>query len=504
LNSSPFSLDTQFLPEDAGEDKIDLDLGKWRVFGLTPGDDVVEEFKSYLSSPPEDEEDFAWESTAVPGAPPLYGAFLCRLTGKENRKFSLRKQAVIHPTDSRRIEPPLCSGSCRFRLDSQRLPVTGEFIHSAKLYLSLNLQRFIRHQPPQDNPKRPHTPRLQRRKDKRCLHGDEQSFDGQDNWLPDTPEWRKYATKEHLPKYLELIGDQMGKELSRACEIIQKSVLQIDPEADWERIAWDREDSYSLSQVETLWEFPADNPIATVWELGTKLMHLSKTGGKVAMHEMQAKEAGHIYNSPCFSIPVAENVRLKLYAKTNKRIRFEIVHSELWNQRAALLKEAGLKPETGGRSWDDIPHMLKALRQRAAKHMNNVMEHLQTVQTPGLKPKTLLELIATVFEAIPPTIFKQTRMDRIQTMLIWLCFHKGYRGGIKKGPYSDALKILAERGIIQFDHKRKFYVLTNAYKDAAAALSSIAGDPLLALMGIDPSEFVLQPSSLSPPVRLRE
>lgn len=59
------------------------------------------------------------------------------------------------------------------------------------------------------------------------------------------PEWRKYATKEHLPKYLELIGDQMGKELSRACEIIQKSVLQIDPEADWERIAWDREDSDS-------------------------------------------------------------------------------------------------------------------------------------------------------------------------------------------------------------------------------------------------------------------
>lgn len=504
MNSSPFSLDTKFLPEDAGEDKIDLNLGAWRVLGLTPGDDIVDEFKSYLSSPPEDEEDFAWESTVVPGAPPLYGAFLCRLTGKEDRKFRLRKQAVIHPTDSRRIEPPLCSGFCRFRLDSQRLPITGDFIHSAKLYLSLNLQRFIRHQPPQDNPKRPHTPRLQRRKEKRCLHGDEQSFDGQDNWLPDTPEWRHYAAKEHMAKYLELIGDQMGKELSRACDIIEQGVLQIDREADWERIGWDREDTYSLSQVETLWEFPADNPIATVWELGTKLMHLFKTGGKVAMHEMQVKEAGLNYNSPCFSIPIAENVRLKLYAKTNRRIRFEIVHSELWNQRAALLKEAGLNPQTGGRSWNDVPHLLKALRQRAAKHMNNVMEHLQTVQTPELKPKTLLELITAVFEAIPPTIFKQTRMDRIQTMLIWLCFHKGYRGGIKKGPYSDALKTLAERGIIKFDHKRKFYVLTNAYKDAAAALSSIAGDPLLALMGIDPSEFVLQPTSLLPPVRVRE
>ena len=47
-------------------------------------------------------------------------------------------------------------------------------------------------------------------------------------------------------------------------------------------------------------------------------------------------------------------------------------------------------------------------------------------------------------------------------------------------------------------------MLTDAYKDAADALSSIAGDPLLALMGIDLSEFVLQPTSLSPPVRVRE
>ncbi len=491
-----------------------MDLGTWRVLGLTPGDEMVDEFKSYLGSPPEDDSeeaekgylnDFAWESDIVPGGKPLYGAFFRRIiSDKNSNKLVIRKQALVHPKDSRRQEPPLCGGHCLFYEDKYRLPITGDHVHLARLRLSLNLQRFIRHQPPQDNPKRPHTPRLQRRKGKRCVHGDEQSFDEQDNWLPSTPEWQKYANREHLPKYLELIGDQMGKELSRACDIIETSVLQNDPETDWKHMGWDREDSYSLSEVETLWEFPADNPITTVWEIGTKLMHLSKAEGTAAMHKMQVKEAGRFYNSPCFSIPIAENVRLKLYAKTNKRIRFEIVHSELYNQRAALLKEAGLNPEAGGRSWDDVPHLLKALRQRAAKHMNNVMEHLQTVQTPELKPKTLLELITAVFEAIPPTIFKQTRMDRIQTMLIWLCFHKGYRGGIKKGPYSDALKTLAERGIIRFDHKRKFYVLTDAYKDAADALSSIAGDPLLALMGIDLSEFVLQPTSLSPPVRVRE
>jgi len=109
-----------------------------------------------------------------------------------------------------------------------------------------------------------------------------------DNWLPDSPEWRKFAAKEHLAKYLELIGDQMGKELSRACSVIEKGVLQIDPENDWERIGWDREDEYSLSRVETLSEFPADNPITTVWELGTKLMHLSEDG----RHRCHARNGG--------------------------------------------------------------------------------------------------------------------------------------------------------------------------------------------------------------------
>ena len=134
--------------------------------------------------------------------------------------------------------------------------------------------------------------------------------------------------------------------------------------------------------------------------------------------------------------------------------------------------------------------------------MNTLMGQLRAVEMPELKPKRLIELLVEVASAVPPAISKQTRMDKIQTLLIWLCFYKGYRGGINKGPYSDALKTLAKRGVIKFDHKRKFYVLSDRYKIAGEALVSVAGDPLLALLGLEASSFSFQQGGKV--IRLRE
>lgn len=109
MNPSPFSLDTQFLPDDAGEDKIDLDLGKWRVFGLTPGDGVVDEFKSYLSSPPEDDADFAWESSAFRVArlcmELFFAAYLGKKTGSSGYGNRHSFTPLIHAALNRLFAP---------------------------------------------------------------------------------------------------------------------------------------------------------------------------------------------------------------------------------------------------------------------------------------------------------------------------------------------------------------------------------------------------------------
>lgn len=489
MNSTPFSLDTQFFPDDAQEDKIDLEIGKWSVFSIDPHEDSVHAFKGFMSSPPDGQEDMAWASEE---APALFGAFFCRpeMLGKDRNKLWIRKQAVIHPSDSRRHEPPLCGGYCLFYQKKRRLPVTGDIIHRAKLRLSLNLQRFIRHQPQQDDPRKPWAYRLLRRKDKRTSHGEEASLDGEDNWLPDTPDWKSFAAKEHFERYLKLIAEQTNSELSRACDFVTK--LNKVTEDDWYELKWEQEDHYSLSSVETLWEFRSDTPIQDVWDIGAKLMQLTKSGGTVTPKEVaDPVEAGRILNSPCFSIPIAEGVRLKVYAKTNKRIRFEIVHSDLRKRMTELLQEAGIPPKEGERPWNEVPLLLKTLREKAAKHMNQIMKQLRKEQAPTVKANSVVHLLAEVAAAAPPTIFKEKRLAMIQMLLIWLCYYKGFRGSLKKGPYSEALTTLENRGVIKYDASRRFYALSDVYKDAADTLVSATDDPLLTVFGANKNTFQL-------------
>ncbi|OYW74789.1 MAG: hypothetical protein B7Z37_16155 [Verrucomicrobia bacterium 12-59-8] len=301
---------------------------------------------------------------------------------------------------------------------------------------------------------------------------------------------------------MELIADQTGSELSRACEFVTRLNKTKPVEDDWYQAAWEQqEEHYSLSMVETLWEFPSATPIQDVWDIGAKLMSLTKSGGTVKTYEVEAgnevgvseqpKEAGRVLNSPCFSIPIAEGVRLKLYAKTNKRIRFEIVHTDLSKRRMELLQEAGIKSKEGEYSWSELPLLIKALRQKAANHMNCIMEQLQKTQAPTVKANSVVHLLAEVAAAAPPSIFMDERLSKIQMLLIWLCYYKGFRGSFKKGPYAVPLTTLENRGIIKFDPSRQFYALTDPYKDAADTLVSATGDPLLTIFGAGKDTFQL-------------
>lgn len=505
MNSAPFSIETQFLPEDAQEDKIDLEIGTWDVFDIDLHEENVLAFKQFMSSPPDGSEDKAWPTK---DAPAIFGAFFCRpgLRDIGRKKLSIRKQALIHPDNKQRQEPPLCGGHCLFYRNTAPLPVTGDIYHRAKLRLSLNLQRFIRHQPQQDNPLKPWKYRLQKRREKRSSYGNEEiSLDGEDNWIPDTAEWRKFAAREHLGNYIELVEDQFASELTRATKFVK--VLNKSDEEDWYGPGWELNPSFALQKVETFWEFPSENPILDALEIGSKLMHFTNAGGKVTNYEVKGeveenKEISRVYNSPCFSLPIAENVILKLYAKTNKRIRFEIVHTKLRKQQTALLSEAGILPKDGEQPWENIPALLRVLRKRAAEHMNDIMAHLRVEQAPNLVAKSVVELLSEIANAAPPSIFQNTRVARIQTLLIWLCYYRGYRGDIKKGVYAPALAKLKERGVLKFDKKRQFYVLTDAYKQAADALIASTGDPSLTIFG-DGIEAYQWSEASKMPVRLR-
>jgi hypothetical protein len=496
LNPTPFSLQTKFLPVHAGEDKIDLELGGWEIHGIALGVEAEHGFKKRMGGPPKGSEDFAFSSPGKPQAP--FGWFFtCPSTiGKDRNKLRIRQQALTHPTSNRRQEAPLCGGYCLFYRDKKAKDSSGKAVHSARLRLSLNMQRFTRHQANQDVPSGPATFRLQRCNKDRSTHGGEFSFDREDNWLPTSPAWRKFAKNVRIKDYLGLIEKRLEQDLKRACK------YEDDPV---EMLKHGR--PYRLFAVETLWEFPSENPIGDVLQIGASLLHITRQGGQTKINDYAPKQAGRTLNSPCFLVPLAEGVKLKLYAKTNKRIRFEVVQTNISRNQSKIFKEmesiqeqstaseidaAWAKgkvpkisplPALSGENWEELPAFLDLLRQRAAFHMNKIMGELREGKSPEVEACSVVELLAKVAAAAVSGLGKQERLSQIQTLLYFLCYQRGFRGSLKASPYARALEYLRDEGVIEYQPSRQFFTLAKRYVKAADTLVNATGEPLLSVFG---------------------
>ncbi|MFN0077811.1 MAG: hypothetical protein ACKVY0_15245 [Prosthecobacter sp.] len=502
MNSSPFSLRTTFRPEDAGEDKFDLELNGWEVLELETHRETVHAFKQRMGGPPAGSEDFAWPAN---GQPPQNGRVFCRPGLKDfTNKLWIREEGITHKATNRRHEAPLCGGFCRFSKAAKPDLETGKPLFRAKLTLSLNLQRFIRHQPQGDDPRKPWAYRLQRRRKARIFHDNEQSLDGEDNWLPNSSEWIKFGAREHLAHYLALITKEMDADLGRACKYAEAKLRRPAP-------------SCALSVVETMWEFPSDDPIGQTLEIGAKLMQLIQGKAVTKAYPYEVKETGRIHNAPSFSIPLAQGVKLRLYAKTTKRIRFEIVQSGLRKELKKLRDEAlGIsdlwQEVAAGGHWlspahcspNELPMILKALRCRAAAHMNKVMDELRKGRTKPVKACSVVNLLAHVAVAVRAGLkSKPEQFKDIKSLLYMLCYQRGFRGSRKEGPMAEALQALETAGVLKFDRSRLFYSLTPPYTKAADALVSATGEPLLSIFGLERGEFKAEKAK-TPMRRLRE
>lgn len=510
MNSSPFSLETTFHPEDAREDKIDLEIRGWEVHGLSPDFETVHGFKRRMSGPPKGSEDLAWPAN---GLPAQYGWFFTcpGMKGKDRSKLGIRQQALPHPENNRRHEAPLCGGHCLFYKDKNPHPVTGKAVHKAKLTLALNMQRFARHQARKDVPVYPFKYRLQASAEDRSAHDEEFAFDGEDNWLPSAPKWQQFEKHVRVTDCLNLIAKRVDEDLQRACDYENDGETNA---VSMERIG----KPYAVSRVETLWEFPSENPIGDTLQIGAKLMHLKRVGAATKIKRLVFKEANRVLNSPCFIVPLAEGMSLKLYAKTNQRIRFEVVQTGLRRNLSKILKEAEslvnpwdvdytknpFLPSVELYTWEDAPELLKLLRLRASSHMNQLMKELKKGRNPHVKACSVVELLAKVAAAVPAGFGSEAkRLSQIQTLLFFLCYQRGFRGSLKQGPFAKALECLRKAGVLEFERSRQFYTLTEAYVATADTLATATGDPVLSVFGMNWGAYrVLKGGKM--PVRLRE
>lgn len=476
----PFSLDAVFSPEKGREDKIVMMLGYWDVEADSVEFDV---FQDHLSGPPMDCEELAFSEDDLPE----HGWLFCRPAdrGRYRNQLKIRKQALWHPEKKKVYRSPLCAGWIQFKRIPNELRTKFPQGRRLQLHLSLNLLRFIRHQPKKPIPINendwPPSPRITARKEDRSSFKSEVSFDGEDNWLPDEKIWNSSSTpqkcREHLRQYVDKIMAVFCRNLKRASKVAGVENLK-------------RTEKYhSLKSLEVAWEFASDNPLLDAAELG-RLAVRAASRSKERHYQFKMGETGRRINSTSFSVSLAEDIELRIYAKTNKRIRFEVVQNNLWKKWSPLLREARLRriQQKGiyrssaeafeqSRSLDVMMLILEELRRKAAGELNSFMVEMRNQKQEASRSRPLIDLLGEISSAIPEGLASEEHASIMRGLLLLLCHGRKIVGGLQKtAGLAATQKRLKKRGVIAWSMKRRAYMLAPHFAGAADCLESLDGD----------------------------
>ncbi|MBX3485792.1 hypothetical protein [Phenylobacterium sp.] len=134
----------------------------------------------------------------------------------------------------------------------------------------------------------------------------------------------------------------------------------------------------NLREAETYWEFAADDPTTLVRDLERPLFEWArKPQARRFAYPVGLLTTALAHNSRQVSVQVRSGVRLRVYAKTTRRVRFEIIHDLQENSRPL-----------GRHTSNDVRDLLRwlpVLQEDAGSALNHVLDHVEclSVFPPG-------------------------------------------------------------------------------------------------------------------------
>lgn len=486
----PFTPKEKFPPNEALEDRLELFLGRWNVYS----DDAAgfSAFKNRLQGPADGEEETAFGK----GRTQSQLFIRSESTGKHRNNLKFRHRTLYEPDGTKRVLPALFDGWLSFgRTESD--PEGYEF-KSLCCMLNVNLQRFIRHQPRDDQEcnavrrLRSHKERVRERTDDRSEFNEEFSFDGNDNWIPNTPEWQAFARSHnhlHLENLFLSVMDSVESDMGRA--------LRDTPSASRMTLD-DRSEYHALRVIETGWEFASDNPIEDVVFYGERFMSFAKEVAHTRLYQMPksaTREKLRLIgkrqrrrNSPCYEIPLKGGGALRLYAKTNKRIRMEVSFKVEKDFRAKMLHSVNMKPHPSDkgkvnyRPDEELYKTLTGARQHASKLLNSFLERYRKCYGTVTRPFSAFEFMSAVATAIPSTLSEEKRRATLSMLVPPLIFHQGWFSAIPSAMKTTFIH-LKKAGVLHYDNELKVHTIGSKYRAAVHALRKLSGMSSLAVMG---------------------
>lgn len=459
---------------DALEDKIEVQLGIW---AFDAGDEEgFKKFKNHLAGPPKDEQ----KTTSLAGTAPVFGTFFCRPAGKGADYYKLKIRSYPLQTVKGKIAPPLCAGHMQFTRVSQ-----NSHHYNAHLSLFLNLARFVRHQvkademPPETRENVKTKARLRRRTNTRNDFGFEATFIKDDNWIPDETAWASFARSNadewHLKRYILGLINAVNKDVRRAAlyagfQKHQRPKLY---------------EHYLLRLVETFWEFSSDNPIEDVKLIETQAKNLRS--GDVHVIPRNVTGTGRIQNSISFTIKLRRDCSLRVYAKTNRRIRFEVIQESLFAHRSSLLGKAA--SIGNDRPFSEIFPVMTAVRKRAKKLFESFCKDLGNSYGYHPRQRTPLEFLAIVAQAVPPYADLKEREAVLMQVLSCVVENQGWVNAKPGGTFGAVLSILHRRGVLTRNKVLQRYQIGDRFRAAAMALRKMREETMDLLVGYTQARF---------------
>lgn len=289
----------------------------------------------------------------------------------------------------------------------------------------------------------------------------EHSLDGNDNWLPadeaGAVEWGEDQARSAPVRFLSSIHARIASEFHRAAS------LSPDMAATQAVL------SGSLQQVETYWEFWHDEPLRFVQSLQRQALQFS---GQVRSQIFETATDGL---SLSLSLSMTAGTRLKIYAKTNRRVRFEIEHSLERSQR-------------GFSSITEISALLSAARADAAEAVNSFLDFVRPQRPVHLSQcRSPLALVCEIVQAV------HGNYGHAQALLEALSIH-GRLTKVRNSRLRPAIQRLVDNRIFQPARPgSRFYVPSPVWR--------IAGEVLARLGTLD--DLVNVPSLGIPTSRIR-
>ena len=438
-----FSFDYEVSANEGREDKIELEL---RDFFLRANPDELDDIRNCLAVTPFNMRDEISEA---------HGWIFSRPNEAEGHRkpLQVRNSELRNPPSPERAGRPLFGGHWHLYYSPAATDTRRNYC--TFLRLSLNPLRFVRHQSiprPIGSPLLWRAPRLNTQPDG-VSAGGEFSLDGEDNWLPDTTPWHVFANParwpHHLNRYVCGVGEAFTDELRRVIAL-QGGQLSV------------RED-FRLKKVETAFEFGAVEPTQLVRSLIPLLMEYR--ADNFEMSEFPVPRTSREQNSISFSMRIRPEVSLRVYAKTNRRIRFEIIHEGM-NVRELLDETPRAHGQSGprrSRPRNAISRCLAALRENAANEMNTLLQFLRTrsrIVPSHISPLSFLVTVASVLN----------NRELAHTVVSLLSTFGAISSRKMSAELREGLHALTAAGVLEFNRTRRGYEVRPAYRDAVSLL----------------------------------